>query len=361
MELRKRSPIIVVVGVAMMIVIAVTAVGAGASNRSANSSLHSIRVGSGPWTIGLSNGYYGNGARVQLEAEVKALAAQEPYKSLVKNVIYNNAGTSVAAQISAVDQMIAQHVNAIILDSNSVTGLNPAIAAAHKAGIPVVASNDKVSSPLAYQVQTVGSAFGATMMSAFAKVLHGKGNIIILRGLAGNAVDAAEASGFHSVLKKYPNIHVLKETPGDWADSTAQKVMADLLSQYSNINGVFTEGGMQQGVVRAFQAAHRNFVPVSGTDENGFACQVKQFHNQGLQGVQVSTAMWADAVAFKEAVNLLQGKKVPHFIPGSFVSWNTQQSIKECNPKYSPSLFLEVSAPKYGVNLTPEQVLTYMK
>jgi predicted AlkP superfamily phosphohydrolase/phosphomutase len=40
--------------------------------------------------------------------------------------IYNNAGTSVAAQIAAVDQMIAQHVDAIILDSNSVTGLNPA-------------------------------------------------------------------------------------------------------------------------------------------------------------------------------------------------------------------------------------------
>jgi ribose transport system substrate-binding protein len=360
-ELRKRSPIVVAVALAMMIVVALTAVGAGASNQSAKSSLHTIKVGAGPWTIGLSNGYYGNGARVQLEAEVKALAAQEPYKTLVKKVIYNNAGTSVAAQISAVDQMIAQHVDAIILDSNSVTGLNPAIAAAHKAGIPVVASNDKVSSPLAYQVETVGTSFGATMMSAFAKVLHGKGNIIILRGLAGNAVDAAEAAGFHSVLKKYPNIKILKETPGDWADSTAQKVMADLLSQYPNIDGVFTEGGMQQGVVRAFQAAHRDFVPVSGTDENGFACQVKQFHSKGLEGVQVSTAMWADAVAFKQAVNLLQGKKVPHFIPGSFVSWNTQQSMAQCNPKYSPSLFLQVSAPKYGVNLTPEQVLKYMK
>jgi ribose transport system substrate-binding protein len=360
-ELRRRSPLVVAVALAAILAVAVAAVASGATDRSAKNSLHTIKVGNGPWTIGLSNGYYGNGARVQLEAEVKALAAEAPYKSLVKNVIYNNAGTSVAAQISAVDQMIAQHVNAIILDSNSVTGLNPAIAAAHKAGIPVVASNDKVSSPLAYQVETVGKSFGATMMSAFANVLHGKGNIVILRGLAGNAVDAAEAAGFHSVLKKNPNIHVLKETPGDWADSTAQKVMADLLSQYSNIDGVFTEGGMQQGVVRAFQAAHRKFVPVSGTDENGFACQVKQFHNQGLQGVQVSTAMWADAVAFKQAVNLLQGKKVPHFIPGSFVSWNTQQSIAQCNPKYSPSLVLEVSAPKYGVNLTPEQVLKYMK
>jgi hypothetical protein len=118
---------------------------------------------------------------------------------------------------------------------------------------------------------------------------------------------------------------------------------------------------MEQGVVRAFQAAHRKFVPVSGTDENGFACQLKQFQSQGLQGVQVSTAMWADAVALKSAISLLQGKQVPHFIPGQFVVWNTQQSIKQCNPKYSPSLFLEVSAPKYGVNLTPTEVLKYMR
>ena len=350
-RLRRRTLTVGALAITAIVVLAVSAAAGAAGGKS---------KAKGPWVIGLSNGYYGNGARVQLEAEVKALAAKQPYKGMIKNLVINNAGTSVAAQISAVDQMIAQHVDAIILDSNSLTGLNPAIAAAHKAGIPVIASNDKVTSPYAYQVETVGKSFGATMMQNFVKLLHGKGNIVILRGLAGNAVDAAEAAGFHGVLKKYPNIHVLKETYGEWADATAQKVMADLLSRYQNIDGVFTEGGMQQGVVRAFAAAHRKFVPVSGTDENGFACQLKQYHSQGLEGVQVSTAMWADAVALKQALNILQGKKVPHFIPGQFVVWNTQQSIKQCNPKLSPSLFLEVSAPKYGVVLTPQEVLKYM-
>src|SRR3954454_18621050 len=175
-------------------ILAVTAVSAGAtrSSHSAGNSLQTIKAGKGPWTIGLSNGYYGNGARGQLEAEAKALPARQPYKSLVKKVIYNNAGTSVAAEIAAVDQMIGQHVDAIILDSNSLTGLNPAIAAAHKAGIPVIASNDKVTSKYAYQVETVGKKFGATMMAGLVKVLNGKGNIVILRGLPGNAVDAEE-------------------------------------------------------------------------------------------------------------------------------------------------------------------------
>jgi len=333
-------------------IVAAAAAGAGDSGSTSKA---------GPYTIGISNGYYGNTARVQLQAEAKALAAQPKYKKLVKKLVINNAGTSVPAQISAVNQMIAQKVDAIILDSNSVTGLNPAIAAAHKAGIPVIAANDKVSSPLAYQVETVGEKFGATMMAAFARTLGGKGNIVILRGLPGNAVDAAEAKGFHSVLKKYPNIKVLKETYGQWADGPAQKVMADLLAQYDDIDGVFTEGGMQQGVVRAFLAAHRDLVPVSGTDENGFACQVKQYNKQGLKGVQVSTALWAYAVALKQAVDILEGKKVPKFIPGTFVVWNTAQSIKQCNPKLSQSIFLQVSAPEYGVNLTPQEVQKYMR
>src|SRR3954466_10215686 len=124
-KLNRRMPSIAVFALAAAIVLG-TAAAAGASARADKD---------GPWVIGLSNGYYGNGARVQLEAEVKALAAQPEYKTLIKKVIYNNAGTSVAAQIAAVDQLIAQKVDAIILDSNSLTGLNPAIAAAHKAGI----------------------------------------------------------------------------------------------------------------------------------------------------------------------------------------------------------------------------------
>ena len=352
MRLTTRTVTAALLAVATAAIVAAAAAGAGDSGSTSKG---------GPYTIGISNGYYGNTARVQLQAEAKALAAQPKYKKLIKKLVINNAGTSVPAQISAVNQMIAQKVDAIILDSNSVTGLNPAIAAAHKAGIPVIAANDKVSSPLAYQVETVGEKFGATMMAAFAKTLGGKGNIVILRGLPGNAVDAAEAAGFHSVLKKYPNIKVLKETYGQWADGVAQKVMADLLAQYDNIDGVFTEGGMQQGVVRAFLAAHRDLVPVSGTDENGFACQVKQYNKQGLKGVQVSTALWAYAVALKQAVDILEGKKVPKFIPGTFVVWNTAQSIKQCNPKLSQSIFLQVSAPEYGVNLTPQEVEKYMR
>ncbi len=314
----------------------------------------------GPYVIGVSNGYYGNAARVEYQAALKAYAATPSVKPKIKKLVINNAGTSVAKQIQAVDAMIAQHVNAIILDSNSLDGLNPAIAAANKAGIPVVAVNDKVSSKLAYNIETVGQRFGQTMASGIVKMLHGKGNIVELRGIAGNAVDAAEAAGWASVLKNNPGIKVLNVSYGQWDDAQAQKIMSDLLSRYDNIDGVLTEGGMQQGVVRAYVAAHQKFVPVTGTDENGFACQVKQYHSQGLQGVQVGTGIYAYALALKVALQRLDTGNAPKFTPLTWTWWDTQQSMKQCNTKVSPSLFLQVSDPKHGINLTAAQVDKYM-
>jgi ribose transport system substrate-binding protein len=355
MKFSKRT--MTLAGLALVAVaVAVSTSGAGAADTKAAKAAKS-----GPYTIGLSNGYYGNGARVQLAAEFKAYAALPGVKGKIKKLVINNAGTSVAAQIAAFNGMIAQKVDAIVLDSNSLTAMNAPIAAAKTAGIPVIAVNDRVSSTDAWQVETVGEKFGAAGMTGFAKLLKGKGNIVILRGLPGNAVDAAEAAGFHSVLKKNPNIKVLNESYGKWDDGEAQKVMADLLSRYSNIDGVFTEGGMQQGVVRAFVAAKRPFVPVAGTDENGFACQLKQYKSKGLQGVQVGSALYAYALALKTTLQVLEGKTVPKKIPVSWAVWSTDEAISHCDPKLAPGLFLGVASPSQGINLTPAQVLKFMK
>ena len=325
-----------------------------------SSGASATTMASKPWVIGVSNGYYGNTARVEYQAELKAYAASSMVKPLIKKLIINNAGTSVAAQISAVDGMIAEHVNAIVLDSNSLTGLNPAIAAAHKDGIVVVAVNDEVTSTLAYHIETVGQQFGATMAQNFVKLLGGKGNIVVLRGIAGNAVDAAEASGFNSVFSKYPGIKVLATVYPEWDDAMAQTDMASLLSRYNDINGVFTEGGMEQGVVRAYVAAHAKFVPVTGTDENGFACQLKQYHSQGLQGVQVGTAIYAYALALKTALGVLSGQTEPHLVPIQWETWDTAQSIQQCNPKYSAALFLQTEAPSAGIDVSPAVVNSYL-
>lgn len=346
---------------ASAVLLAACGSGSTASSSTANSA-HTPTTTQKAWVVGMSGGYYGNTARVEIEAQLQAYAALPTVAPHVKKLIINNAGTSVAAQVAAVDSMIAQHVNAIILDSNSLTGLNPAIAQAHQAGIVVVTENDKVTSPYAYQVQTLGKAYGAAVASKFVSELHGKGNIVVLRGIAGNAVDAAEAAGFNGVFQKNPGIHVLAVAYPQWDEAQAQTDMANLLSRYHNINGVFTEGGMAQGVVNAYKAANRKFVPVAGGDTNGFSCQLKKYQANGLTGVQGNDHIFEGALALKTTLAILGGAKEPKLIPvtASKAAWGTATAVKLCQPSVSANLFVPVGSKAYGINLTLPEVQKFM-
>lgn len=347
-----------VLGAAITLVAAaVVLAGCGATNATEPNSSDEE---SGPWTIALSNGYYGNTARVQLAAEVKAYADLPDVKPKIKELIINNAGEAVAAQIAAFNGMVADGVDAILLDSSSLDGLNASIQEAVDQGIIVVAYNDQVSSDLVYQVETVGPKYGAAGMQALVDELGGKGNIVVIRGLAGNAVDAAEAEGFYGVLENYPDIKVLNESYGKWDDGTAQAIMADLLSRYDNIDGVYTTGGMEQGVVRAYIAADRPFVPVIGTDTNGFAGMLKEYAGDGLTGFQVSSHLWQSALALKTAISLLEGEEMPKFIEVTQNAWGTDEAIERYLPDQPPGLFLEFDNPDQGITLRPEDVLKYM-
>jgi hypothetical protein len=107
-------------------------------------------------------------------------------------------------------------------------------------------------------------------------------------------------------------------------------------------------------------ASHAKFVPVTGTDENGFACQLKQYNSQGLKGVQVGTAIYAYALALKTALGVLSGHSEPNTVPIQWETWNTAQSIQQCNPKYSAALFLQTESASSGIDISPAVVNSYL-
>ena len=119
---------------------------------------------------------------------------------------------------------------------------------------------------------------------------------------------------------------------------------------------------MQQGVVRAYVAAKQKFVPVAGTDENGFSCQLKKYSSQGLQGVQVGSALYADALAMKPALDILGGKKVAaRSFRSAGRSGTRRRRSRTATRATRRACSSGVSSPADGINLTPQQVLKYMK
>src|SRR5260370_8177589 len=81
--------------------------------------------------------------------------------------------------------------------------------------------------------------------------LHGKGNIVMVTGVAGTSVDTDRNNGLESVIKKYPNMKIVAHYSGSWDSSTAQRATAAQLPSLPQVDGVWVSGGTD-GVVKAF-------------------------------------------------------------------------------------------------------------
>ena len=73
--------------------------------------------------IALSNSYIGNKWRIEMENVFKAALQMEPYKSEVEGTWFNS-GNDVSKQSQQLSNLIAERVDAILIDAASPTGLN---------------------------------------------------------------------------------------------------------------------------------------------------------------------------------------------------------------------------------------------
>jgi len=299
--------------------------------------------------IALSNSYIGNQWRVQMVNLTKAYA-EKYYKDKVKLTVVNS-GTDVQAQIAAIDDMISQKVDAILVDPASESALNPVLEEAAKQGIIVVDFDHAVTAPSAYKVGVDFVKFGGIMGQWMADTLKGKGDIIMNRGVPGFEGDNAEYKGATDALKKYPDIHIVAEVYGKWDESVSQAEMTKVLPGHPNINGVLSQAG-GYGVVQAFLNLHRPFVPMTGEASNGWRLAMLKYKDQGLVGISVGDPPTLGAYALKVAVDTLDGnppasKEINVDIPSA-----TTDQLKEgvnVFPDLPPTVYTDIEIPNSGM------------
>src|ERR1700733_11146227 len=160
-----------------------------------------------PYKIAVSNSYIGNGWRVEALNQLAAYA-KKAYPDTVQLTI-NSSGEDVQNQIAAIQNMISQGVDAILIDPQSDTALSPVIADAISQGIVVVAWDEPLTAPGAYTMSVDFQRLEGINAQWLADTLKGKGNVIINRGVAGTPADRDMYNGAMEVFKKYPDIHVV--------------------------------------------------------------------------------------------------------------------------------------------------------
>jgi ribose transport system substrate-binding protein len=248
--------------VAVVLAVALAACGGGSGNGgSAGSGQKKLK-------IALSNSFIGNKWRIEMVNTFKAACDMPPYKDQVDCSVFSS-GNDVSKQTQQISNLISEHVDAIVLDAASPTGLNGVVRQACQRHILVVSFDNIVTEPCALKVNTDQVQFGKELAQFLVDKLNGKGNVIMVTGVAGTSVDDDRNKGAMEVFKANPGIKVVGRYTGMWDSATAQRNTASQLPSLPKVDGIWAQGGTD-GVIKAFIDAKRPVPPVAGEAENGF-------------------------------------------------------------------------------------------
>ncbi|MFD1943251.1 sugar ABC transporter substrate-binding protein [Paradevosia shaoguanensis] len=184
-------------------------------------------------------------------------------------VVAPPAESDVQAQITQIEDLIAQKVSGIALAPTDPNALAPVVDAAKAAGIPVVFVDTKGVNEGVTFIGTdnaVGAALAADFMC---KNLPQGSEVAILQGLISQSTGQARAEGSKKGLEAC-GLKVVAEQTAEWDRAKGQSVMENILTGNPNIKGVFASNdNMALGAVEALKAAAKlQDVMVVGFDAN---------------------------------------------------------------------------------------------
>lgn len=274
-----------------------------------------------PWVIGMSSfGVNANTWTVQVAHEAEAAAARD--KRITKFVLLD-AGFDQKKQVADIEDLIAQKVDAIIVQPVTSTSADASIEKAVAAGIPVVLHTGRIESD-AFTTEIQGGAehFGKVMGDFLVKELNGKGNIWVLRGLAGHPEDTNRYNGLVESLKG-TDIKIVAEENGDWQYDKAKKVCETLYLNDPNVDGIWSSGAdMTRACVDVFKQFGAAIPPISGEGNNGF---FGQWIKDNFKSVSSEYSPAQGAAGIRAAVALLEGKELKKHYAYNPPGWDLEK------------------------------------
>ena len=105
-----------------------------------------------PFTIGISNPFISSEYRTQMIEELIATNQEYMDQGLTTELVIESADTDVAGQIQQLQNLIAQDVDAILVNPGDVSGLNATLQEALDAGIIVISVDQELNVPGVYNV-----------------------------------------------------------------------------------------------------------------------------------------------------------------------------------------------------------------
>jgi ribose transport system substrate-binding protein len=320
------------------------------------------KVGDPPYRIALSNSYIGNVWRTQMIKMAKAYSQTAGVAPLISNFEVNTADRDDAAQQAAIENMISNGAQGIVILANSPTALVPTVQQARADGIVIVSFDTTVHPEPPDPSIDVGTTvnedqveMGRLWAEFLVKEMGGKGKVLMINGVQGTGVDKERRDGAYAVWEQNPDISYI-EVIGDWDPGKAQTATATALAANPDIAGVWCQGGTD-GAVRAFLDAGKPLVPFAGEAENGFRKQMLEYKDQ-FNALSIGQSPGLVCASMRDALSLLMGEPVPQAVAVPLPSATTDQLVPGVNvfPDAPDNFFTPINIPECGVSLTFEEI-----
>lgn len=227
-----------------------------------------------PWTIGYASSYAGNTWRAAaMKRIMEVLLPQYRAAGIVKDVIVTQSDLKDSVQIQQMRQLVDHGVDAILITSPNVASLNQTIDYAYSKGVPVFAFSGYTTSPYSLNEGTNLISGGYAVTKSLVDQIGGKGNVLLVSGIAGLAPSDSFDTGVKKALAEYPGVKLAGTVQGNWTDQVAQvEVQKFLATHPGRIDGIILQSPSENGVLQAMLQSGRPMVPMTLGGQAGAAC-----------------------------------------------------------------------------------------
>lgn len=242
--------------------------------------------------------------------------AQETADRLGVELIVVDAADNPSTEAANIEDLIAQGVDAILINPTDSDAVVPSVAAANAAGIPVFTIDRSANGgDIVSHIASDNVAGGALAAEYLCNALGGTGSVVELEGIPGTSAARDRGAGFNAYMSEScPGVTIVARQTANFNRAEGLTVFENILQAQADIDGVFAHNDdMILGAIEAANAAGRAGIVFVGFDAVDDAVAAVQAGTLAATVAQQPALM--GAIGVETAAAFLAGADVDAFIP----------------------------------------------
>ncbi|HAH61475.1 MAG TPA: D-ribose ABC transporter substrate-binding protein [Treponema sp.] len=223
-----------------------------------------------------------------------------------------DAGDDVVKQTSDIEDLVSKKIKVLIVNPVDSSAIAPAVTAAKKAGIPVIAVDRTVIGETVTCQIASDNVAGAKMAGEYLLSLVGDGaEIAELQGVPGASATIDRGKGFHEAVDGKAKI--VASLTANFNRVEGMSVTENILQGNNDIKGIFAHNDeMALGAVEAAASAGKKIVIVGFDATDDAVAAVKEGRMAATVAQQPGEM---GKVAVETALKIINGESVPSSLP----------------------------------------------